>query len=218
MLPTTLASRSPHFYLLFNKNTAIAPRSPSQQYSLASQTQTTNMKEENSLRSNQLGSPASLKQLGFFINKGALHIREFISLSFLKEVVFTLFTVTLCTSTILEAVSPLISALLAALHKHPKRLSLFLSPSPFQGERRAFNESPAAPAVFWSVSSPSSSSVSDGSDREDTCPEPPLTERESRKERSGGREAHCLMGETHNEATNLQRLSLIVTGQEVPCY
>lgn len=150
MLPTTLASRSPHFYLLFNKNTAIAPRSPSQQYSLASQTQTTNMKEENSLCSNQLGSPASLKQLGFFINKGALHIREFISLSFLKEVVFTLFTVTLCTSTILEAFShsPLISALLAVLHKHPKRLSLFLSPSPFQGERRAFNESPAAPAVF----------------------------------------------------------------------
>lgn len=36
--------------------------------------------------------------------------------------------------------------------------------------------------------------------------------------REGGREAHCLMGETHNEATNLQRLSLMVTGQEVPCY
>ncbi len=64
--------------------------------------------------------------------------------------------------------------------------------------------------------------MSDGSDREDTCPEPPLTERERKEERGGGREgvreAHCLVGETHDEATNLQRLSLIVTGQEVPCY
>lgn len=60
--------------------------------------------------------------------------------------------------------------------------------------------------------------MSDGSDREDTCPEPPLIERERNKEGRGGRETHCLMGETHNEATNLQRLSLIVTGQEVPCY
>lgn len=64
----------------------------------------------------------------------------------------------------------------------------------------------------------SSSCVSDGSDSGDTCPEPPLIEWEWKRGASEGREAHCLMGETHNEATNLQRLSLMVTGQEVPCY
>lgn len=30
--------------------------------------------------------------------------------------------------------------------------------------------------------------------------------------KEGGRKEKCLMGETHNKATNLQRLSLIVTG------
>lgn len=30
--------------------------------------------------------------------------------------------------------------------------------------------------------------------------------------REGGRKEKCLMGETHNKATNLGRLSLIVTG------
>ena len=92
------------------------------------------------------------------------------------------------------------------------------SPAPFQGERRAFDESPLCSRRVPNRVSSSSSSVSDGSDRGDTCPEPPLTERERKEERGGGREAHCLMGETHSEATNLQRLSLIVTGQEVPCY
>lgn len=164
---------------------------------------------------NQLGSPAGLKQLGFFINKGAAHIRECVNLSS-----FIHFAATLRASTILRAFShsPLVSSLLAALTNTPKkRQLLFLSTAPFQGERRAFNESPPCSRRVLNCVFPSSSSVSDGSDREDTCPEPPLTERE-KKERSGGREAHCLMGETHNEATNLQRLSLIVTGQEVPCY
>lgn len=103
---------------------------------------------------NQLGSPASSKLLGFFINKGASHIRVGVNLSFLKGVLFTLERLSRLQQYWKRfSHSPLISLWLAALTKHPKRQPLFLSPALFQGERWAFNESPPAPAVFWAVSS-----------------------------------------------------------------
>lgn len=83
---------------------------------------------------------------------------------------------------------------------------------------RAFNESSSFSHLVQSCAFPSSSSVSDESDRRDTCPKPQLIKGARNNEGSGGKWAPCLMGETHKEGTNLQRLSLIVTGQEVPCY
>lgn len=174
---------------------------------------------------NQLGSPAGLEQLGFFVNKGASHIRERVNLSLKRSFIHFVVALSQSSKDIESAFHVLPSYFLVAgsSHRHPEKgkpLSFFSppSPAPFQGERRAFDESPPCSRRAPDCVSSSSSSVSDGSDRGDTCPEPPLTERERKKERGGGREAHCLMGETHSEATNLQRLSLIVTGQEVPCY
>lgn len=105
------------------------------------------------LSMSQLGSPASSKQLEFFINKGASHIRVCVSLSFLKEV-YSLWSNSWSFNNI-ESVFTFSSYFFVAgsSHKHQKRQPLFLSPVPFQGARRAFNESPPAPVVFWTVSS-----------------------------------------------------------------
>lgn len=72
---------------------------------------------------NQLGSPASLAQLGFFINKGASHIKEYIDLSFLKEGLYILESI-LRAPTTLKAFPHFSSYFLS---NTPKRLPLFLS-------------------------------------------------------------------------------------------
>lgn len=109
-----------------------------------------------------------------------------------------------------------------SLQRHWKRQPLFPSlhlPLPLWADRGAFNESRPCTRRVLSCVFPSSSGVSDGSDREDTCPEPRRWQRAREGgEEVEGRKEQCLMGEAHNKATNLERLSLIVTGQEVPRY
>ncbi len=91
---TTLTYRSPpDFYVFFNKSTAAAPQShlfPTIQCCSSNRNNKHVGGKQFVLSINQLGSPASLKQLGFFSNKGGSHIRERANLSFLKEVLFTL--------------------------------------------------------------------------------------------------------------------------------
>lgn len=55
--------------------------------------------------------------------------------------------------------------------------------------------------------------MSDGSDREDTCPEPLLTERE-RKERSGGREGGALPDGRNTQRAN--KLAETITYSDRP--
>lgn len=172
--PTTLTCRSPsNFCLLQQEHSCCATVfTYFQQYSFASQTDTSNSRKTFVLSVNQLGSPASLAQLGFFINKGASHIKEYIDLSFLKEGLYILESI-LRAPTTLKAFPHFSSYFLS---NTPKRLPLFLSLSRSLSRREASFRwiTPCSRRVLSCVF-PSSSSVSDGSDRVDTCPEPPLT-------------------------------------------
>ena len=170
------------------------------------------------VRGKTLGSPASSNLPGSFINKAASHIRDTCQPLSFKEL-FIHFAVT---RTALKAFSHsrLISSWLAALtNSQIKRQPVLLSPrSSFKEKGELSMNHPPAPVVFWTVSSLRQAVWV----MEVTEETPALNRRWQRgrekREWGGGRKVHCLMGETHSEATNLQRLSLIVTGQEVPCY
>lgn len=189
----------------------------------ASQTDTSNSRKTFVLSITQLGSPASLAQHGFFINKGVSHIKDYMALSLFFLFFFTHFEANSQSSNNTESIFTFSSYFLFAgssqRHQKKKGCQCFSVSCSLSRRVASFQWITARSRRVLNSVFPSSSSMSDGSDSEDTCPEPPLTERERGKKTEGrGREAHCLMGETHNKATNLQRLSLIVTGQEVPCY
>lgn len=214
--PTTLTYRSPsNFCLLQQEHSCCATVfTYFQQYSFASQTDTSNSRKTFVLSVNQLGSPASLAQLGFFINKGASHIKEYIDLSFLKEGLYILESI-LRAPTTLKAFPHFSSYFLS---NTPKRLPLFLSlPLSFK-ERGELSMNHALLPPCSELCLPFVKQREWWKWQSRHLPWT-TADIEGEKEGVGGeREVHCLMGETHNEATNLQRLSLIVTVQEVLCY
>lgn len=107
---------------------------------------------------NQLGSPAGLEQLGFFVNKGASHIRERVNLSLKRSFIHFVVALSQSSNDIESAFHVLPSYFLVAgsSHRHPEKgkpLSFFSPPLPlpFKVRGELSMNHPPAPAVLPTV-------------------------------------------------------------------